>query len=187
MIYLDLLTGFLKVGFFSLGGGYGAIAIVRDVVLSYEWIDDETLMNMIAISESTPGPIMVNLATYVGYSQAGIPGGILATLAAITPAFFIILIVMVLLRRLFENRYIQSVIRGLKPCIMGIILATGVYMVIRNGIYPLTGETKDFWPVILTVVLAAAYYGSAKLLKKKLSPIKLIVISACLGVLVYGA
>mgnify|MGYP001771506843 FL=1 len=72
MIYLDLLIGFLKVGLFSFGGAYGAIPLIRDVVLSYGWLDDEMLTYFIAVSESTPGPIMVNLATYIGSSQGGI-------------------------------------------------------------------------------------------------------------------
>ena len=72
MIYLDLFIGFLKVGLFAFGGAYGAIPLIRDVVLSYGWLTDEALANMIAISESTPGPIMVNLATFVGATQAGV-------------------------------------------------------------------------------------------------------------------
>ena len=87
MIYLDLFFGFLKVGCFSFGGAYGAIPLIRDVALSYGWLDDETLAYMIAVSESTPGPIMVNLATYVGSSQAGLGGAVLATLAVVLPSF----------------------------------------------------------------------------------------------------
>ena len=83
MIYLELLIGFLKVGLFSFGGAYAAIPLIREVVLSYGWVTEEMLTDMIAVSESTPGPIMVNLATYVGTSQAGIPGAIIATLASI--------------------------------------------------------------------------------------------------------
>ena len=97
MIYLELFLGFLKVGLFSFGGAYGAIPLIRDIVLSYGWLDDEMLTYMIAVSESTPGPIMVNLATYVGSSQAGLPGSAIATFAVILPAFIIILLIMVLL------------------------------------------------------------------------------------------
>ena len=79
MIYLELLIGFLKVGLFSFGGAYAAIPLIREVVLSYGWLPEEMLIDMIAVSESTPGPIMVNLATYVGTSQAGIPGAVIAT------------------------------------------------------------------------------------------------------------
>ena len=91
MIYWDLLIGFLKVGLFAFGGAYGAIPLIRDVVLAYGWLDDEMLTYMIAVSESTPGPIMVNLATYVGSSKAGLPGALIATAAVVLPSFIIIL------------------------------------------------------------------------------------------------
>ena len=129
MIYLDLFLGFLKVGCFAFGGAYGAIPLIRDVVLSYGWLSDEMLTYMIAVSESTPGPIMVNLATYVGSSQAGLPGSAIATLAVVLPSFIIILLVMALLKTALKNRYVQAILRGLKPCIIGIILATGCFMI----------------------------------------------------------
>lgn len=105
MIYFDLIIGFLKVGLFAFGGAYGAIPLIRDVVLSYGWIEDEMLTYMIAVSESTPGPIMVNLATYVGSSQAGFSGALIATTAVVLPSFIIILLVMVLLKKLLKNPY----------------------------------------------------------------------------------
>ena len=87
MIYWDLLIGFLKVGLFAFGGAYGAIPLIRDVVLAYGWLDDEMLTYMIAVSESTPGPIMVNLAAYVGSAKAGLPGALIATAAVVLPSF----------------------------------------------------------------------------------------------------
>ncbi len=133
MIYLDLFLGFLRVGCFAFGGAYGAIPLIRDVVLSYGWMSDETLTYMIAVSESTPGPIMVNLATYVGSNQGGLLGAALATFAVILPAFVIVLLVMVLLKSCLENKYVQAVLHGLKPCIVGIILATGAYMTVNHA------------------------------------------------------
>ena len=132
MIYFDLLIGFLKAGLFAFGGAYGAIPLIRDVVLSYGWIEDEMLTYMIAVSESTPGPIMVNLATYVGSSQAGFWGALIATTAVVLPSFIIILLIMVLLKKLLKDPYVQAILRGLKPCIIGIILATGVFMILRH-------------------------------------------------------
>ena len=87
MIYWELFIGFLKVGLFSFGGGYAAIPLIRDVVMSYGWLSEDMLTYMIAVSESTPGPIMVNLATYVGISQGGMPGALVATFAAVLPCF----------------------------------------------------------------------------------------------------
>ncbi len=179
MIYLDLLFGFLRVGCFAFGGAYGAIPLIRDVVLSYGWMTDEALTYMIAISESTPGPIMVNLATYVGSSQGGLLGAIIATLAVVLPSFIIILLVMACLKNALKNKYIQAVLRGLKPCIIGIIFATGVFMTVNHAI-------ADTRAGIIAIVLAAIMFGSKPVLKKKISPILLILLSACMGMVVYG-
>lgn len=179
MIYLDLLFGFLRVGCFAFGGAYGAIPLIRDVVLSYGWMTDEALTYMIAISESTPGPIMVNLATYLGSSQGGLLGAIIATLAVVLPSFIIILLVMACLKNALKNKYIQAVLRGLKPCIIGIIFATGVFMTVNHAI-------ADTRAGIIAIVLAAIMFGSKPILKKKISPILLILLSACMGMVVYG-
>lgn len=179
MIYLDLLFGFLRVGCFAFGGAYGAIPLIRDVVLSYGWMTDEALTYMIAISESTPGPIMVNLATYVGSSQGGLLGAIIATLAVVLPSFIIILLVMACLKNALKNKYIQAVLRGLKPCIIGIIFATGVFMTVNHAI-------ADTRAGIIAIVLATITFGSKPVLKKKISPILLILLSACMGMVVYG-
>ena len=186
MIYLDLLIGFLKVGLFAFGGAYGAIPLIRDVVLSYGWLDDEMLTYMIAVSESTPGPIMVNLATYVGSSQAGFPGALITTTAVVLPSFIIILLIMVLLKKLLKNPYVQAVLRGMKPCIIGIILATGLYMILHTCFGSGSTLSPDMTTILLTAVLSAVYFGSRKLMKKGLSPIALIGISAIMGILVYG-
>ena len=191
MIYLDLLLGFLRVGCFAFGGAYGAIPLIRDVVLSYGWMDDDALAYMIAVSESTPGPIMVNLATYVGSSQAGLPGAILATLAVVLPSFIVILLITAALKNLLKHRLVQAALRGVKPCIIGIILARGGYMVIHNCIAAregmFTGPLLDWQAVGITAVLLAVCPLFRAVKKRSLSPVSLIFISACLGVLVYGA
>ena len=93
MISIELLIGFLEVGLLSFGGGYAAIPLIRDVVLSNGWLDEEMIAYMVAVSESSPGPIMVNMATYVGSLKGGIFGAIIATLAVVLPAFLIILLI----------------------------------------------------------------------------------------------
>ena len=186
MIYVDLLIGFLKVGMFAFGGAYGAIPLIRDVVLSYGWISDEMLTYMIAVSESTPGPIMVNLATYVGSSQAGLAGALIATAAVVLPSFVIILLIMILLKKLLKNPYVQAVLRGVKPCIIGIILATGIFMILQHCIGSVSDASFDMTAIIMTAVLALIYFGSTKVTKKGLSPIGLIGVSAVAGVRVYG-
>ena len=186
MIYLDLFLGFLKVGCFAFGGAYGAIPLIRDVVMSYGWLDDEMLTYMIAVSESTPGPIMVNLATYVGSSQAGFLGAVIATLAVVLPSFLIILLVTALLKTALKNKYVQAVLRGLKPCVIGIVLATGIYMVFGNCFGAITALKVNLRAVMVTAILAASKFGYQHCKKKKLSPILLIVIAAMVGVIVYG-
>lgn len=186
MIYLDLFLGFFRVGCFAFGGAYGAIPLIRDVVLSYGWLTDETLTYMIAVSESTPGPIMVNLATYVGSSQAGFLGAVLATLAVVLPSFIVILLVMIALKTLLKNKYTQATLRGLKPCIIGIILATGVYMTINNCIHLGKEIFLNMQAIIITAILATVMLGAKPIIKKQISPIMLIIISAFLGIVVYG-
>ena len=185
MTLLELFFGFLKVGCFAFGGAYGAIPLIRDVVLSYGWLGDEMRTYMIAVSESTPGPIMVNLATYVGSSQAGILGSVVATLAVVLPSFIIIVLVTAILKTVLKNPYVQAVLRGVKPCMIGIILATGVYMIFRNGIVIGDGVFR-LRPLILTLVLGAIYFGSRKIRKGGFSPILLICLSALAGIAAYG-
>ena len=186
MIILDLFLGFLKVGCFAFGGAYGAIPLIRDVVMSYGWLSDEMLTYMIAVSESTPGPIMVNLATYVGSSQAGFLGAVIATLAVVLPSFLIILLVTALLKTALKNKYVQAVLRGLQPCVIGIVLATGIYMVFGNCFGAISALKVNLRAVMVTAILAASKFGYQHCKKKKLSPILLIVIAAMVGVIVYG-
>ncbi len=186
MIYFDLLIGFLKVGLFSFGGAYGAIPLIRDVVLSYGWIEEDMLTYMIAVSESTPGPIMVNLATYVGSSQAGFLGAVIATTAVVLPSFFIVLLIMILLNKALGNSCVQAVLRSLKPCVIGIILATGVYMVFQHCAGSIRDPSVNPTAVMMTLILAGVYFGSGKILKKGISPIGLIAVSALAGIMAYG-
>ncbi len=181
MILWDLFIGFLKVGMFSFGGAYGAIPLIRDVVLSYGWLDDEALTYMIAVSESTPGPIMVNLATYVGSSQAGILGAAVATFATVLPAFVIILLVVTLLNAVIHNRYVKAAMNSLSACVIGVVIATGLYMTAGNCLI----GTVDWRGILIALVLGIVILAAAKKPKFKLSAIHLIILAAVLGILVY--
>ena len=185
MIYLDLFLGFLKVGLFAFGGAYGAIPLIRDVVLSYGWLSDEALSYMIAVSESTPGPIMVNLATYVGSTEAGFLGALVATLAVVLPSFIIILLITALLKNAFKNKYVQAVLRGLKPSVIGIVLAMGVYMLVKNCLIEDTFK-MNLRSIVITAVLGIVAVLYKYFSKKKMSPIIMIVISSLLGMFVYA-
>ncbi|MBR5098105.1 MAG: chromate transporter [Spirochaetales bacterium] len=186
MIYLDLFIGFLKVGLFAFGGAYGAISLIRDIVLSYGWLSEEMITYMIGVSESTPGPIMINLATYVGSSQGGVLGALIATLSVVLPSFITILLVMIILKKVLKNPYVQAALGGMKSCVIGIILATGIFMMLQPCLGGLQDISVDVTAIIMTVVLGAVYFGSRKFFKRGISPIGLIGISAVSGVLVYG-
>ena len=185
MIYIELLLGFLEVGLFSFGGAYAAIPLVRDVVLAHGWMDNEMLSYMIAVSESTPGPIMVNLATYVGSNKGGFLGAVIATTAVMLPAFLIILLIMVIAKNLLKNPYMKAILRRLKPCVIGVILATGAYMIVDNCLRK-AGGGVDVVALVITGGLAVIYFGSRKIRKKGMSPIMLICVAAVVGVAVYG-
>jgi len=172
---LELLLGFLEVGCFSFGGAYAAIPLIRDVVLKYGWLEEETLLYFIGVCESTPGPIMINLATYVGSSQAGILGSLLATFAVVLPAFLIILGVVAIMDKFMANPWVKAAMNGLKPGVIGVILATGISLILSNVVVEAAVEWKA---LILTAVIAALKIGSQLIRKKKIAPIPLIGISA---------
>ena len=185
MILLELFLGFLKVGAFAFGGAYAAIPLIRETVLAAGWITGEELARMIAVSESTPGSIIVNLATYVGLEKAGVLGALVATLAAVLPAFLIIILVLVAFKRAKKNKYVSAALSGVKPCVAGIVLAVGALMLARELLSSGTGAA-DPAAIVIAAVLAALMLGFRIIKKKRLSPILLIIASAALGMLVYG-
>ena len=112
MIYISLFLAFFKIGMFAFGGAYGAVPLIQESVLAHGWMDEAMFSNIVAISESTPGPIMVNTATYIGNSQAGIPGAAAATLGVVLPSFLIILVITSMLHGFLKNRIVQAVLKG---------------------------------------------------------------------------
>lgn len=186
MIYLRLFWEFFRVSCFTFGGAYGAIPLIRDMVLSNGWITDERMTYMIAISESTPGPIMVNMATYIGSDQAGFWGSLVATVGVVLPAYLVILLIVRILKNAIKNPYVQAILRGLKPCVVGIVLATGVYMVVHN-VLPLSAQALfDPAGTVITGMLCFIMLLYPRFFGKKLPPIALILYSAILGVIVFG-
>jgi len=188
MIYLDLFFGFLKVGLFSFGGAYGAIPVIREVVLSNpDWgVTEEKFAYLLAISESTPGPIMVNTATYIGNEVGGIWGSAIATFTVCLPAFIIILVLSMILKNFLKNRYVQAVLDGIKPCIIGIIVATGLHMIWINMFANGWNLSGNWQSLLITALILAAMFIYQKIKKKALSPILLILVAACLGIIIYG-
>lgn len=177
---MDVVLEFLKIGCFCFGGAYGAIPMIREMVLANGWLTDEQLAHMIAVSESTPGPIMVNLATYVGQECAGPIGAILSTVAVVLPSFIVILLVTVLLKNAMKNKVVQAVLAGIKPCIIGVVIAAGLQMIAR------TNANMDMRTLLLTGVLLLLTFGHMIWKKKPVNAIALIGISAVLGAVMFA-
>ena len=189
MIYLELFLTFLQVGAVSFGGGYAMISLIREKVLMHGWLTEEELLNMIAVSESTPGPIAVNMATFVGSTQGGILGSFLATLGVVLPSFIIILIIAALIRNFLKYKGVQAFLGGIRPCVVGLILATAITMLLSTLFsFKSIGSTviPDVKGLMIFAVIALTAVISKKIRKKPLSPIVLILVSAGLGMALYS-
>ncbi len=185
MIYLYLFLEFFKIGLFTFGGGYAMIPLVKEVVLKYGWLTEEGFYNFIGVCESTPGPIAINMATFIGAEQGGILGSIVATLGVVLPSFIIILLVAALLKRFIKNKYVQAFLKGVKPVVLGLILSTGLVLLAKViGYHSIDLFTFDLASVICFVVILAIYLLAKLLFKKKINNILLICMSAVIGLVV---
>ena len=189
MIYLKLFLTFFEIGLFTFGGGYAMISLIHDKALSFGWLSEEELLNMIAVSESTPGPIAVNMATFVGSTQGGVLGSLVATLGVVLPSFIIILLVCAVIRNLLKYKGVQAFLSGVRPCVVALILATSVTMALGTLLNFKTlkgGFSPDVRGIVILAILVTVSMVFKKLKKKKPSPILMILISAGLGMLIYS-
>lgn len=175
MIYLQLFWEFFKTGLFALGGGMATVPFLFDISAKTGWFTASELANMIAISESTPGPIGVNMATYVGFRTAGIPGGLVSTLGLITPSVIIIIIVAQILAKFRDNPIVDTVFKYLRPAVIGLIMFALWQLV------PLTflGADRN---ILLLPVIAFAVLLFCLLKFKKIHPIVWIGVGAVFGI-----
>ncbi len=189
MIYLHLFLTFLEIGAVSFGGGYGMLPLIREKCLTNGWLTEEGVMNFIAVSESTPGPISVNMATFIGSSQGGFWGSAVATLGLVLPSFVIILLIAAVMRNFIRYKGVQAVLGGIKPVVVGLILGTAATMFLST-IFGVTTYNGGFsfnpWGVVILGIIVAVSFGYQKWKKEKISPILLIVISAVLGMIFYS-
>lgn len=188
MEYLTLFLVFFKIGLVSFGGGYSMLPMIQDEVISRGWLTEETLMNFIGVSESTPGPIAVNIATFIGSSQAGILGALCATVGVVLPSFIVILLIAAVFKNFLKNQWVQGALVGIRGVIIGLICATGLWMALQ--LFFFTGADSSFlfdWKaVVIAAGLTAVVIVMKKGFKKSASPIVLILISAALGMLLYS-
>lgn len=186
-IYLQLFTEFFKTGLFAVGGGMATIPFLYDISDKTGWFTYSQLTDMIAISESTPGPIGINMATYVGFTSGGILGAVIATLGLIAPSIIIILIIAGFLKAFKDNRYVQSAFYGLRPASTGLIAASGLGVVsivlFDRSKFAETGNLLDFVDIPSLVLMVILYYFTARCKKtKRLHAAAFIAASAVIGV-----
>lgn len=187
MIYFQLFWQFLKIGAVSFGGGYGMISLIREAVLTNSWLTEGEFLAFIAVSESTPGPLAVNMATFIGASQGGVLGAFLATLGVISPAFIIILVIVSCIKNLLKYAGVKAFLDAVRPSVVALILATAVTMGLSVfcGIKQITDSPDINYSRVFVFLIVAGIGIIAKKMKQKTpSPILMILVSACLGVVV---
>ena len=187
---LKLFATFFEIGLFTFGGGYAMISLVMEKALTNGWLTEAEMLNMIAVSESTPGPIAVNMATFVGSTQAGILGSAFATLGVVLPSFIIILLISAILKNFLKYEAVGAFLKGVRPAVVALILGTSITLGLSTlfGFKSIAGTS--FSPnikgieIFVSVFIASFVYKKFK--GKKLSPIWIIVISAVLGMILYS-
>ncbi len=185
---LQLFISFFKIGLFTFGGGYAMIPLVTDEALSYG-ITSEQVLNFIAVAESTPGPIAINMATFVGSFKAGFLGSLMATLGVVLPSFIIILLIASLVTGLMKYAGVKAFLSGVRPVVVGLILGTAITLFLTVVLsFTKINDTIDFDYKALVIfgLIALINYGYKKIFSKKPSPIILILFSAVLGIIFYG-
>lgn len=188
MLYLRLFFEFFQAGLFAVGGGLATLPFLYNISDATGWYTHMDLADMVAVSESTPGPMGVNMATYVGFTTGGVPGAVTATLGLITPSVIVIIIVAQFLKRFSENRYVKGVFYGLRPASVGLIAAAcflvGKLALLNVEVYQKTLSLLSLihWKAVL---LAALLYVAMK--KIQLHPIFFLAASAVIGVVFHFA
>ena len=186
MTYLTLALEFFKIGLFSIGGGLATIPLLSELGTKYGWFTQKELVDMIAISESTPGPIGINMATYVGFKTASIPGAIVATLFEVLPALIIITIIAKALSKFKENTYFKKIMQGIRPCTFALIVAAFIN-VFSNAVMPIN-QITDFNAFIngLDIRLILMFVGIYIFRRyTKFHPLVYIAISAVIGIIIF--
>lgn len=175
MIFLELFWVFFLIGAFTFGGGYAMIAMIQQQVVNRGWMEMEQLIDFVAIAESTPGPIAVNMATFVGSRLGGVLGAACATLGVVLPSFVVILIVARCFRAFCDSKWVKGIMSGLKPAVVGLIASAAVTL--GTAVFFTNADTAVwFWGIVAAAMFALAVKY------KKLHPIVIICICALLGI-----
>ena len=184
MILLRLFYEFFKTGLFAVGGGMATIPFLQNIGATTGWFTDADLTTMIAVSESTPGPIGVNMATYVGFTCAGLPGAVVSTLGLITPSIIIIIIIAGMLKKFRQSKLVDDVFYGLRPASTALITSAGLSVALSIFILAVGTEAHTLSANWMSLILAALVFIGMRVPKlKKLHPIVFIGVSALIGIL----
>ena len=185
MIYLILFLEFFKIGLFTIGGGFAMIPLIEEIAVRYGWMTESEFFNLIGICESTPGPIAINMATYIGSSQGGLLGSAVATLGVVLPSFIIILVIATVMKNMTKNRFFKGFMEGVKPVIVALIMSTGFLLLLK--IAGMTSDNvfnPDFIQIIIFCIITAVFFIYKKTAKKKMGSVFIIMLSAILGIVI---
>ena len=181
MIFFELFYIFLYIGAFTFGGGYAMVPLIQqEVVASHHWISAQLLTDFIGISQMTPGPFAVNIATFIGSTTGGFSGALTATLGVSLPSFIIMLIIAKKFGKMGENPYFQKVMQVLRPVVIALI-CSAIFLIVREGFTPSGGHVFDYRDLIIFIGLVVI-----QITAKKIHPVVLIGISAAFGILIFG-
>ena len=186
MILLKLWWEFFKIGLFSVSGGMATLPFLYDMADRTGWFTYDQIADMLAVSESTPGPIGINMATYTGFTTAGMPGSIVATLGVITPGIIIVLLIIAVLERFRKNKYVEAAFYGIRPASAGLIAAAGV-LVAEIALFNVDADSIAGFFDVKALILAAVLVVLTRWVKptKKLHPVVFIAASAVVGILLF--
>lgn len=187
-MYLELFITFFKIGLFTIGGGYAMIPLIQQEVVAHGWLTLLELTDFIAVAESTPGPFAVNIATFVGMEMGGLLGALVTTTAVVLPSFIIILFIAKAFTNFQQNKWVQGILYGMRPVVIGLIAAAVVLLMSTGfiGEGAKINSVSDFFASLQYLEIIIFMIGSFVYFRFKLHPIKLILISAALGMLFFG-
>lgn len=185
IIYLELFWSFFQVGLFSFGGGYAALPLIQEQIMeAHKWLTQTEFMDVLTISQMTPGPIAINAATFVGTKVAGLPGSIVATIGCITPSCIIVLVLATLYYKYKGLTMVQGIIKGLRPAVVALIASAGL-SIFMTAIF-----NKDTFPIQASDIswIAVALFGLCLFILRKFkwNPIYVMLLAGAAGVIIYG-
>ena len=185
-VLFDLFATFFLIGLFTIGGGYAMIPLITESVVSKGWCTEADIIDYIAVAESTPGPFALNTSTFIGMSQYGVPGALVAALGLILPSFIIVLIIAKFFMKFMEYRGVLAALNGLRPAIIGLMSSAVVAIAVTAFNIEINFKNNIFNLNFIAIIIFALVFGLSQIKKLKLDSYKIILISAVLGIIFYS-